>query len=159
MTTTVQQDSVKTWVIPGIVILCLYMGLSLYHNGLVLRVALAFRNDAAGSEYASIANFAVIFTLAEIAAAFASIALLVLVRRSFVPYVVAAFLLFCGMPGYWLQNLILSAFSPDHQAILGDLNAWVFLDLVITVVGAAWLLKSRNVRTFFDHRLLPQTFD
>ena len=159
MTTTVQQDSVKTRVIPGIVILCLYMGLSLYQNGLVLRVALAFRNDAAASEYAGIATLAVIFTLAEIAAAFASIAILVLVRRSFVPYVAAASLLFCGMPGYWLQNLVLSAFSPDRQAILGDMTALVLLDLVIVAVGAVWLLKSRNVHTFFDHRLLPRTFD
>jgi hypothetical protein len=159
VTTTVQQDDAKVWVIPGLVILCLYMGLSLYHNGLVLRVALAFRNDAVGSEYATIATLAVIFTLAEIAAAFASIALLALVRRSFVPYVVAASLLFCGMPGYWLQNLVLSAVSPGHQPILGDMTALVLLDLVIAMVGAVWLLKSRNVRTFFDHRLLPQTFD
>lgn len=159
MTTTVQQDSVKIRVIPGIVILCLYMGLSLYHNGLVLRVALAFRNDAAGSEYANIATLAVIFTLAEIAAAFASIAVLALVRRSFAPYLVAASLLFCGMPGYWLQNLMLSALGPGRQTVVGALNAWVLLDLVITVVGAVWLLKSRNVRIFFDHRLLPQTFD
>lgn len=159
MTTTVQQDDAKVWVIPGLVILCLYLALGLYQNGLVLRVALAFRTDAAGSEYAAIATFAVIFTFAEIAAAFASIVLLALVRRSFVPYVVAASLLFCGMPGYWLQNVVLAAVAPDHRLFLGDMNGWVALDLAIALVGAVWLLKSRSVRIFFDHRLLPQTFD
>jgi hypothetical protein len=63
------------------------------------------------------------------------------------------------MPGYWLQNLVLSAFSPGYPSILGDMTALVVLDLAIAVVGAVWLLKSRSVRTFFDHRLLPQTFD
>jgi hypothetical protein len=159
VTTTIQQDDAKVWVIPGLVILCLYMGLSLYMNGLALRVALGLSQAAAASEYANFATLALLFTLIEIAAAFASIAAMVLVRRSFVPYLAAASILFCSMPGYWLQNLVLAAVSPDHRLFLGEMNGWVVLDIAIALVGAVWLLKSRNVRTFFDHRLLPRTFD
>ncbi len=158
MTTTVQQDAVKAWVIPGIVVLCLYLGLSLYQNGLVLRLALSMLNAATSTEFGSFASLAMLFTIVEIAAAFAAIALLVLVRRSFVPYVAAGALLWCGYPGYWLQNLILSAFRPDHRVVVGELSGWVVLDLAIELIGAVWLLKSRNVRTFFNHRLLPETF-
>ncbi len=157
MTVTTQQEASRPRVLPGIVILCLYLALSLFQNGMVLRVALNLRHDAAGTELARLGELAVTFTLIELAAAFVSIALLVLVRRAFVPYFVAAALLFCSLPGHWLQNLVLSAFQSD-QPVLGTLTALALLDFAIALVGAVWLLKSRNVRDFFNHRLLPQTF-
>jgi hypothetical protein len=152
-----QRGMLKPRVIPGLVVLCIYLALTLYQNALVMRFALAVSQQGVG-DFQGITSLYVAFALIELALAFAAIMLLALVRQPFVPWFAAAALLLVGQFGRWLENLLLAPYRPDRPII--ELNgAFDFLELVIVVCGAVWLLKSRNVRDFYDRRLLARTFE
>jgi hypothetical protein len=100
----------------------------------------------------------IVFALAELVLAFAAVALLALVRRPAVPIFGGIALLLVGIPGSWLENLALIPWREDRPILVIG-GAPGFIELALTAVAAVWLLKSRNVRDFFDHRLVARTFD
>lgn len=145
-------------VVPGLVLICLYLALSLYQNGLVMSLGLEMWRLGSG-DFVSFGALIMLLSTVELVAAMAAIASIVLVHRPFVPVLATAALLLCGMPGYWLENVILSSYMPSGRSVIGPMNIWVLLDLALVLAAAVWLLKSRNVRDFFDHSLVARTFD